>query len=1004
MVPVPLSQPHVNGRTPKSVPVDSKGKLGPAASPSKRSRLFLLAAFWSLCLATGLPRAEGALSLTNTIRNDFWDTDGTVHAIVATNGVVYVGGSFSHVAPRIKKVVAVNAYTSEPLPDFPSITGGTVGVIVPDENGGWYLGGDFTAVGGIPRTNLVHLYSDFSVDPSFVPNPNGIVRALQLDGGTLFIGGSFTEISAKSRSHLAALNAMDGTVQPWNPSADADVLALQIFEDTLYIGGRFNLLGGQTRTRLAAVTRADGALLPWAPQLNADVLTIGVNDDRIYVGGTFSIADGVTRSGLAAFNRFTGQLDPSWNPNPRDGLAPGSVTIVRVLCDTVYVAGRFSAIGGVARARVGAVHSSSGQALAWDPKLSLFRTGTLPSSVQALEVSGNTVFIGGEFNSAAATPRRDLLAVDSTTGTLMSWNPGLDGGVVALGVLGRTLLAAMEIGPGGLERRNLAAFDEVSGRALNWSPNPDDTVLALAISGGTLYLGGSFSNVSGLPRSRLAAVDASTGFALPDWVANADGNVYALVVSGGRLFVGGGFTTLSGITRRGLAAVAADTSILVAGWSPHADGGEVRAMVEGNGTLFVGGSFSQIAFTSRNRLAAVNSSSGALLPWNPDADGTVRALLALGGVVYVGGQFGSIAGQTGGGVAALDAASGQALPWISGTPSVDPDVRALVSSGSVIYVGGGVLDLGGERRFGIGAVQTNGLVLPWSPGSSDLNAINALAFSGLAAYVGGTKGMTFEGAESKRSLDVFPQVGSPGWLVQPQDAIVSQGASVTLAAMASSGLPITYQWRFNGIELPGETGPNLVQTNAQLNGEGIYEVTVANALGSITAQASLRVFAPVQIIVQPSAVFTTSGSNVTLSVVAIGNPPPLYQWRLNGVLIPGAVQSALLFSTATSRSGGTYSVAVANSTGALLSESVSVIILTNNASFSDMFANRGSIFGLTGSVRGDNFGATREDGSGEPRHAGKLGGASVWLKWTAPGNGIATFSTRGSSFDTLLGI
>src|SRR5262249_52465046 len=42
--------------------------------------------------------------------------------------------------------------------------------------------------------------------------------------------------------------------------------------------------------------------------------------------------------------------------------------------------------------------------------------------------------------------------------------------------------------------------------------------------------------------------------------------------------------------------------------------------------------------------------------------------------------------------------------------------------------------------------------------------------------------------------------------------------------------------------------------------------------------------------------------------------------------------------------------------------------------------------------------------SGEPNHVGKLGGASVWLSWVAPADGIATFNTRGSAFDTLLAI
>ena len=40
---------------------------------------------------------------------------------------------------------------------------------------------------------------------------------------------------------------------------------------------------------------------------------------------------------------------------------------------------------------------------------------------------------------------------------------------------------------------------------------------------------------------------------------------------------------------------------------------------------------------------------------------------------------------------------------------------------------------------------------------------------------------------------------------------------------------------------------------------------------------------------------------------------------------------------------------------------------------------------------------------GEPKIAGKIGGHSVWISWIAPGSGLLTLSTAGSSFDTLLG-
>ena len=46
--------------------------------------------------------------------------------------------------------------------------------------------------------------------------------------------------------------------------------------------------------------------------------------------------------------------------------------------------------------------------------------------------------------------------------------------------------------------------------------------------------------------------------------------------------------------------------------------------------------------------------------------------------------------------------------------------------------------------------------------------------------------------------------------------------------------------------------------------------------------------------------------------------------------------------------------------------------------------------------------ATREPG--EPFHAGKPGGRSLWYSWVAPADGIATISTRGSAFDTLLAV
>lgn len=53
-------------------------------------------------------------------------------------------------------------------------------------------------------------------------------------------------------------------------------------------------------------------------------------------------------------------------------------------------------------------------------------------------------------------------------------------------------------------------------------------------------------------------------------------------------------------------------------------------------------------------------------------------------------------------------------------------------------------------------------------------------------------------------------------------------------------------------------------------------------------------------------------------------------------------------------------------------------------------------------VTGSNIGASRE--TGEPTHAGSVSGHSVWWQWTAPYDGRVEAITRGSNFDTALGV
>jgi alpha-tubulin suppressor-like RCC1 family protein len=72
-------------------------------------------------------------------------------------------------------------------------------------------------------------------------------------------------------------------------------------------------------------------------------------------------------------------------------------------------------------------------------------------------------------------------------------------------------------------------------------------------------------------------------------------------------------------------------------------------------------------------------------------------------------------------------------------------------------------------------------------------------------------------------------------VVQPQQISAGLGTSAKLAVFADGTSPLSYQWQFCGINLPGQTASTLIFTNTQPTQSGFYSVIVSNASGSITS-------------------------------------------------------------------------------------------------------------------------------------------------------------------------
>ena len=238
------------------------------------------------------------------------------------------------------------------------------------------------------------------------------------------------------------------------------------------------------------------------------------------------------------------------------------------------------------------------------------------------------------------------------------------------------------------------------------------------------------------------------------------------------------------------------------------------------------------------------------------------------------------------------------------------------------------------------------------------------------------------------------------------DQVAAPGGTAAFSISPLGQYPFIYQWKSNGTNLFAQTNSSLILANVQVSNAGTYCVVVTDALNSTnTYCATLTVLTPPSIITQP---ISQSGTNVTFTVTASGSPPFQFQWRLNGVNIPGATNSfgvtnsSYTITSAQPRDNGSYDVLVANAVGAVDSSIARLKVSSSALPFADNFTNRGSINGFSGVGSGSNTNATRE--TGDPDPAGKSGDHSVWLQWTAPASGVASLDTRGSSFDTLLGV
>ena len=265
--------------------------------------------------------------------------------------------------------------------------------------------------------------------------------------------------------------------------------------------------------------------------------------------------------------------------------------------------------------------------------------------------NGTLIFNGGDVSKFITVPITD----DGTVDGPLALTVVLDTPTPIPGVLGSPSLATLNI-------IDSASVNEPPGTVdVTYSSTGfNNAIYALALqSNNKLLVGGDFTQANGVPRQRIARLNADgtldTKFSLPSSAYGANGSIRAISIqTDGRIVLGGFFTNYNSTVARRITRINYDGTIDSLFNPGSGADNPVYALqetfVSGLSKMMVGGSFATLAGSPINCIARLNYDGTLDSAFNPGlgANGTVYALAVqpTDGKVIIGGDFTAVNGNT----------------------------------------------------------------------------------------------------------------------------------------------------------------------------------------------------------------------------------------------------------------------------------------------------------------------------------------------------------------------
>jgi hypothetical protein len=419
---------------------------------NKGTTLYVLGNFTQI---TGVSRNYLAEINRNTGVVTSWNPNSSasiINTIALVLNKIIVGGSFTTIAGQSRNnIAAFDTLTNNIVNTFiPNFNGSITKII--SKNSRVYILGNFTTVNSVARNSVACLFENgnllnFTISllsgsyiQDLIPYKDSIIISIGNPGllpyinkydtlgavTNLFTNITFGSEAGQSISLIGIVNdkliittselttanirkiryavldlKINNLVFNWNDNSNAAINCVLNFRNTLLLGGAFSSVGGSEKKNVALFSSSTNTIFPFNPQFTSGfskiIHSIDIKPNGIFVAGVqYNSGNSSGRLWLFWNNGFKAKELTASFPTTTNGT---SVTAMKVINNLVYIAGKFDQIGTTINRVRAAVLDTSLTTIGSFPGPG--HTNTLADGQGRIseinnDTNGNIIYVGGQ--------------------------------------------------------------------------------------------------------------------------------------------------------------------------------------------------------------------------------------------------------------------------------------------------------------------------------------------------------------------------------------------------------------------------------------------------------------------------------------------------------------------------------------------------------------------------------------------------------------------------------